>query len=328
MSRFISQILVLFSVITGKSFEDSVIYPALDDRDNHALEIQTDMRQVEITTSLIQSDIYQSFIENPVENRRLARSAPQQVGDTLTFSVRNIFDQTKWDRILSELVLDTSSVSIWIESEAMDSLLTEYELSMLVDEFNDYLFDRSGSYSVDSDMGILNILTEYFGVPPDVDMDGKLDILLLDIHDTFALDGSYVAGFFDLNDLTNSETSNGRDLIYIDLYPSIKYEGEIHVSRSVPTLAHEYQHLIHANYEGPEREYIFIDEGLSELAEIVCGFTPRTPVDHFNNPARPLLSWNHSEIIRYTRIYDEPEAGSANTPLQRNASWMAELFND
>jgi len=38
--------------------------------------------------------------------------------------------------------------------------------------------------------------------------------------------------------------------------------------------------------------------------------------------------WNHSEIIRYTRIYDEPEAGTANTPLQRNADWMRLRFGN
>jgi len=297
MSRFASLILVLFSVITGKPFEDSVIYPAWQDYDNHAQYIQADMRRVDITTSLIQSDIYQSFIENRLGNRRLARSAQQQVGDTLTFSVRNIFVQGQWYPVLSELIFDTSGVSIWIETRSKNLLLTDFELSTIIEEFRSYLFEKSGPYSVDSTEGILSIMSNYFGSPPDIDMDSKLDILLLDIHDTFASDGSYVAGFFDPNDLINSSTSNRRDLIYIDLYPSIKYEDEISVIRSVPTLAHEYQHLIHANYEGSEREYIFINEGLSELAEIVCGFPPRPPSNHFNYPNRALLSWNFSNPL-------------------------------
>ncbi|MBC8192649.1 MAG: hypothetical protein H8E18_09730, partial [FCB group bacterium] len=297
MSRFTSLTLVLFSVIMGKSYDDSVIYPAFHDQVHHAQDVSATHRRVEITTSLLQSDVYLSFIESPADNRRLAKRALPQIGDTLTFSVRNIFDQTKWNRVHSELVFDTAGVAIWVETESMDSLLTEYELTTIIDEFTSYLFDKSGQYSVDSTLGILSIMTEYFGSPPDIDLDGKLDILLLDIRDTFAATGSYVAGFFDPNDLTNSATSNQRDLIYIDLYPSIKYEDEINDGRSVPTLAHEYQHLIHANYEGPEREYIFINEGLSEIAEIVCGFTPRSPLDHFNSPVRPLLSWNAAQPL-------------------------------
>ncbi len=266
MSRFTSLTLVLFSVIMGKSYDDSVIYPAFHDQAHHAQDVSATNRRVEITTSLLQSDIYQSFIENPQQDNRPVRGSSNQIGDTLTFSVRNIFVQDQWYPVLSELVFDTSGVSIWIETRSKDILLTDMELSTIIEEFRSYLFEKSGPYSVDSTEGILSIMTNYFGAPPDIDMDSKLDILLLDIHDTFTSSGSYVAGFFDPNDLINSTTSNRRDLIYIDLYPSIKYEDEISVARSVPTLAHEYQHLIHANYEGPEREYIFINEGLSELA--------------------------------------------------------------
>jgi hypothetical protein len=247
----ITLIFILASTLLfGKQVDRSVYYSSTPHvTQKHALKKV--LSPVEITTSLIQSDIYQSFIGSPINHRKLARRASQQVGDTLTFSVRNIFDQTKWNQVPAELVFDTNEVSIWVETESMDSLLTQFELSTIVEEFSSYLFDKSGSYSVDSTQGILSIMDEYFGSPPDVDMDGKLDILLLDIHDTFASSGSYVAGFFDPNDLTNSATSNECDLIYIDLYPSIKYDGEINVSRSVPTLAHEYQHLIHANYDAP-----------------------------------------------------------------------------
>ncbi len=32
--------------------------------------------------------------------------------------------------------------------------------------------------------------------------------------------------------------------------------------------------------------------------------------------------WNHSEMMRYTRIYDEPDAGTTLTPLKRNEGWI------
>ncbi len=253
--------------------------------------------RIEITSSLINSPEYELFIKKPFSHRRLLKQKTYQTGDTLSFFVRDLFDQPNWEKVLSKLIFDTTTVSIWIETKSLDSLVNEDELSMIVEKFKSYLFHQSGIYSIDNASGIFSIMWQYFGNPPNVDGDGKLDILLLDVRDGFLLTGSYVAGFFDPNDLTGSATSNKRDLIYIDLYPTIVYEGELTVQNAIPTLAHEYQHLIHSNYEGPEREYIFINEGLSELAEIVCGFIPRSPNDHFNSPTRPLLSWNPDDPL-------------------------------
>ena len=38
--------------------------------------------------------------------------------------------------------------------------------------------------------------------------------------------------------------------------------------------------------------------------------------------------WNHSEVMRYTRIYDGDNTSAANivTPLRHNASWMAQVY--
>jgi hypothetical protein len=116
--------------------------------------------------------------------------------------------------------------------------------------------------------------------------------LLLNIRDRFRQTGSYVAGFFDPVNLTSDPHSNHLDMIYVDLYPALYYEGELHTKRVASTIAHEYQHLIHANYEGKNPQYIFINEGLSTLAALVCGFSPRPGGPYFTHPNRPLLSWN------------------------------------
>ncbi len=295
MIRIVLLYLVFVAIGTAESLPASIIHPEADGSDFE--NTLTDMKCIDFSTSLIESEIYRSFVKNHKTRAHIYRKTSQQIGDTLSFSVRNFYDQTKWNNINSVLVFDTTGLSIWVESESINNLLTTLELALIIEKFTSYLFDKSGPYSVDTSEGILNIMGEYFGSPPDIDGDGKLDILLLDIDDNFASSGSYIAGFFDPNDLTNSPTSNRRDIIYIDLYPSIVFEGELSVERSIPTLAHEYQHLIHINYEGPEREYIFINEGLSELAEIVCGFTPRSESKFLEDPFQPLFEWNQTDPL-------------------------------
>ena len=86
-------------------------------------------------------------------------------------------------------------------------------------------------------------------------------------------------------------------MIYVDLYPSVIYQGTMNTNQVAATIAHEYQHLIHANYEGEHPQSIFINEGLSELAEILCGFEPRKPDAYFYSPDRTLLSWNYSSPL-------------------------------
>lgn len=132
---------------------------------------------------------------------------------------------------------------------------------------------------------------------PDVDGDGILDIFLLDIYDNFSETGSFVAGFFDPVDLIEHEFSNQRDILYIDINPTLFYKGELRIQKAASTIAHELQHIIHANYETPTPQYTFINEGLSEFAEVLNGFSSRNPDYYFNQPNRALFSWNYSNPI-------------------------------
>lgn len=82
--------------------------------------------------------------------------------------------------------------------------------------------------------------------------------------------------------------------ILISIYPSIKYEGKLYIKNAVSTFTHEFQHLIHINYENINNlEFVFINEGLSEYSEILCGFTPRSADSYFQSTNRSFLSWNY-----------------------------------
>jgi len=105
------------------------------------------------------------------------------------------------------------------------------------------------------------------------DGDGKLCILLLDIRDSYGMNGnqSYVAGYFWFGNLYSKSTypdSNESDMIYIDTNPGIPGSEQ-----SNAILAHEMQHLMNfvtGMVRGRGTMDTWVDEGLSGAAEYVA----------------------------------------------------------
>lgn len=250
------------------------------------------------TPELISSPSAQSFLKK--SGKRFLQFPTVVSADTnqfQTFFTRNIFNQSQWNKLTAQKVFSSSKVVLWLDTALTASFFTIEEIDSLIASFTRNLLVSTSNFSVNPSMGILDLEHEYFGLPPDVDGDGALDILLLDIQDGYPSSGSYIAGFFDPNDLTDLPFSNKRDLLYIDVYPLIKEGNRFTPDPAISTIAHEYQHLIHAHYEENESEYVFINEGLSEFAEIFCGFTPRSGNTYAMAPDRSLLSWNYSDPI-------------------------------
>lgn len=125
----------------------------------------------------------------------------------------------------------------------------------------------------------------WFTTPTDVDQNGKVILLLLDIQDGYR-DGSssgYIAGYFDplnhysdasVNALNSQYHSNQAEMLYLDTYPA-----DVTRSAFFSTLAHEYQHLLQFGkyYKGDQDdiEPTWIDEGLSEVSSDLTGFGPQ-----------------------------------------------------
>jgi hypothetical protein len=131
--------------------------------------------------------------------------------------------------------------------------------------------------------------------------DQKLTILLLDIKDGYKYpeNNSYVAGYFFGGDLyqkgkiSSTQYSNGRDMIYIDIFPGLK-----NLQQTYATFAHELQHLI--NYVtsiqmSRGRMDIWVDEGLSSQAEyLYLGKNPQEKCDWFSSdPAGTIAKGNN-----------------------------------
>ena len=159
---------------------------------------------------------------------------------------------------------------------------------------------------------ILPTETAYFGTPPT----GDFTILLMDIKDSGGV--SFVSGYFDFrNELPASDNptspSNDRHMIYMD-----SNQGTPGSTSSFGTLAHEFQHFIHYNYDPFEETWV--EEGLSGLARYVCGYGHQiSHVTAFSQVPTTSLTFWQSELANYGATYlfmlylNEKYGGAATT---------------
>jgi hypothetical protein len=160
--------------------------------------------------------------------------------------------------------------------------------------------------------GIFATDTSAFGNPPDVDLDPRIIILLLNIKDGYSGSGGFVEGYFySFNEVNPSQsgysTSNFAEMFYIDTNPlNLTTPGGL--TSGISTLAHEFQHMIHFNYatlinKKSSGDLTFIDEGCSVLAEVNCGFPIYNPVLYANEPNHYLLDWRSGDMTHVLNDY-------------------------
>lgn len=142
----------------------------------------------------------------------------------------------------------------------------------------------------------------WFTTPTDVDNNGKIILLLLDIQDGYKAGGGYIAGYFDpINHYSETSVSaanskyhsNHAEMLYLDTYPA-----DVTKTSFFATLAHEYQHLLQFGkyYRGEQNdvEPPWVDEGLAEVSSDLTGFGPQT--GRANNFRSALL--NGTSLIK------------------------------
>ena len=143
--------------------------------------------------------------------------------------------------------------------------------------------------------GIYPTLTGFFGVPPDIDENGRIVLLLLNIQDTNHT-GQYTAGFFNPADQSRGILrtpgfrrfpirSNEADMLYIDTQP---LNPNSEVAHNV--IAHEFLHLIHWRHD--PHEATWVDEGCAGYASFLCGYSVLEHIDAFEKtPSVSLIVW-------------------------------------
>lgn len=193
------------------------------------------------------------------------------VGDLENFWV--IQDDSEGERtrveIGAKLLAQGSRTAIWADTLHLNSSNIS---TALAEGYIKLLENSTPAVSKDSTLGIYDLEKLYFGDVPDKDGDGRVDILFSKIF-------SGAGGYFSPLDQTSMEGSNIRDIIYIQIGMAVSFtEG---------TLSHELQHLIHYNYDSLESSEF--NEGLSELATIICG---GEYISHSFYLSKPSLSFN------------------------------------
>jgi len=212
------------------------------------------------------------------------KAAAYALNDTVSFNVQiNLRTAPEWVPREFVLKVDTGLVRIWVEIDHPTNVTTN-DLARLLEA----LLERTPEGSYDPNKGIKQINEEVFGQPPNFDGDGIVDVLLYDI--TEGDNRCCILGFVhptDINPAAPPGEGNQADVLYLDTDPTLIDPQFFGTNRIHEVVAHEYQHLIHFAYDG--NELTFVDEGLSEWAQVLNGYAGRR-ITYLSQDARYNVS--------------------------------------
>lgn len=181
------------------------------------------------------------------------------------------------------LMAESDNSQIWVQADlswpAGDPRTTPVvdcdQAAYLMGEFDNNIYPVETNFfgAPDFHDGSLSLL-EYWGyVPPGYYFDalGRQIVLVENVRDDNYYDPNYpiyIAGFYS----DSLEAYFDRNAMTIDAYD---WENRIGPNGTRPYLyegifAHEYQHLLHSDYDGDEES--FINEGMSDLAMVLTGY--------------------------------------------------------
>jgi len=171
--------------------------------------------------------------------------------------------------------INSTLCNVYVDDEIWNITIDAEDVEYIRNAFED-------STASDPTKGIYELDTEMFGQTSDIDNNNKTNILIYDIDD------EDINGYFSPSDLLGGSYSNNMELLYIDDNP---HGSGINSSYCYATLAHELQHLIHANYDSNESTWV--NEGLAGFAQWVNGWiSPYWMMLFIQNPDNNLVQWN------------------------------------
>ena len=205
-------------------------------------------------------------------------------------------------------------------------------------------------FAASFDTLVYPVVTEAFGVPEDVDENGRVVIFYTTAVNALTPQGSnaYVGGFFHPRDLFPTRDRDGLQACAPSNYAEMFYmlapdpEGtvngnafprELVLQTSIGTIAHEFQHLINASRRlyllstTNWNEETWLNEALSHVTEEIMfyhasGLGPRQNLSAENAQSGAVRlaayrSYMDQNIRRYERYLEDPEGQS---PYDANAS--------
>lgn len=209
---------------------------------------------------------------------------PVTIQAVRTFNAQNIKNYS-WYSLTADLRYTGSHCLVYVD-QTVPSSLSDAMVNEIGQEFDNKVY---------------SIIHTYFGTEYDVDGNGKVILLLLDIQDGYVEgSGGYVAGYFDSTHMYSKETvpnSNEADMLFMDMYPGLLDAAgaldQIAYDSLKVTLAHEFQHLVSfservARMPTPKPQDTWINEGLSSAAEyLYLGSHIQWKIDYFNQKGEP-----------------------------------------
>lgn len=245
-------------------------------------------------------------------------SATDCITDTKIFLILNDY-LGRYQATYFDLMGDSSGSQVWVQANLAwpsgdpraTPIVTCDQVAYMMGQFNDNMYPKETSF-----FGIPNLLDGTYaylpsllGLPADYyyDASGRQIVLVSNVRDDNYYDPNYpiyIAGFFS----PSYETYFDRNVMTIDAYDWVNRTGP---SGTRPYLyegvfAHEYQHLLHSDYDPDEEN--FINEGMSNLAEYLTGYgiAVKGHVDAAAaNPENSLTVWGDQGDLEILTDYGQ-----------------------
>jgi len=174
---------------------------------------------------------------------------------------------------------------VWVEDSSWTAgQMDSTDVAFIVEHFDN-------TSPRDSTKGVWQHNTGSFGMPPDIDNDSLVNLMYYNIgtFHGYTFDG-YWMYYDEYPDSIAYPTwgyhSNEMEVVYIDDYPS-----NPGTDYRVAIVAHEFEHMIHFNYD--QVEELWVNEGAAELAMWLYG-SPDA-ISEFNTaPDNDLTDWTGS----------------------------------
>ena len=178
-----------------------------------------------------------------------------------------------WFNIPAHLLKVSDNLAIYLQNSQN---VSTYALNKLAQEFDCYYTS----------------MTNIYGTHSDIDANGKIIILLMDINKTKG-GSSQVLGYFNPSDMHGN---NKGEILYMDIS-----NANNNTDKAIGTIIHEFQHLINYSYviSGERNEMSsWLNEALSESTSILFNkTTTESRINEFNNiNYYCFYTWNTSNI--------------------------------
>lgn len=239
------------------------------------------------------------------------------------------------------LVGESALTEVWVQANlsfpANDPrptpVITCEQVAYLIDEFDNNIYPTEIAFFGTPNFhdGSNAILDDILGLPSDYyyNPDGRQIVMVSNIRDDNYYNPSfpnYIAGFY----WGLYEQYFDRNIMNIDAYD---WENRVGDDAARPNLyegvfAHEYQHLLHDDYDPDEESWI--NEGMADLAEFLVGYghPDSHVVDITNRPENSLVAWGDQGPLEILADYGIAYLFQLYLMEQYGQSFIQALFHN